>query len=285
MDYSPLISVIVPCYNQAEYLPDTLQSVLDQSYTNWECIIVNDGSSDNTEKVATQWVNIDIRFKYLKEENGGVSKARNKGIEVALGEWILPLDGDDIIAKDYLRLAVEVIKDNSNVGIIYCKVNFFSIKEGKWDLPPFDIKKLLIRNQIFNCGFFKKEDWRKAGGYDEKMVYGREDWEFWINLLKTTNKEVIQLDYLGFFYRIKDTSRNVNFMADKKKIYETELRIYEKHKDLYNKHFGSVIEILAENERLIEENKELLQRVNNIESLFIYKAIKKFYNLFRIKKI
>ncbi|MFV0419940.1 MAG: glycosyltransferase family 2 protein [Dysgonomonas sp.] len=277
------ISIIVPCYNQAVYLPETLQSVLDQSYTDWECIIVDDGSPDNTEEVAAEWMGKDDRFKYLKAENGGVAKARNNGIELARGEWILPLDSDDIIAKDYLKKAVEVMNNRLDVGIIYCKVNFFGAKDGYWDLPPFEMKKFLIRNQIFNCGFFKKEDWKKVGGYDESMLSGREDWEFWINLLKTTGKEVVRLDYLGFFYRIKEVSRNVDFMGDEAKMYETESRIYEKHKDLYFKYFGSAVEILAENERLVAENKELFQRLNGIENLFIYKLLKRIASLFGIK--
>lgn len=281
----PFISIIVPCYNQACFLPETLQSVLEQSYTDWECIIVDDGSPDNAEEIASEWVEKDDRFRYLKKENEGVAKARNKGIEAAQGEWILPLDSDDIIAKDYLKKAVEVMSNNPDVGIIYCKVNFFGAKKGYWDLPSFDIKKFLIRNQIFNCGFFKKEDWKKAGGYDEGMVSGREDWEFWINLLKTTGKEVVRLDYLGFFYRIKEISRNVDFMGDETKMYETELRIYEKHKDLYFKYFGSVVEVLAENERLVAENKELLQRLDGMENLFIYRALRRIARLFGIKKI
>lgn len=285
MDYSPHISIIVPCYNQAVYLPETLQSVLDQSYTNWECIIVDDGSPDNTEEVASLWVSKDNRFRYLKTENGGVAKARNKGIGLAKGEWILPLDSDDIIAEDYLKKAVEIMGDKPDAGIIYCKVNFFGAKDGYWDLPPFEMKKFLIRNQIFNCGFFKKEDWEITGGYDEEMLSGREDWEFWINLLKTTSKEVVRLDYLGFFYRIKEVSRNVDFMGNEAKMYETELRIYEKHKDLYFKYFGSVVEVLAENERLLDENKELLSRLNRVENLFIYRVSRKINHLLGIKNI
>lgn len=104
----PLISIIVPCYNQAEYLDECLQSVLDQTYYNWECIIVNDGSSDNTEIVAQQWLNKDGRFKYSAKENAGLSLARNTGIANTNGEFILPLDADDKIGKDYCTKAIEV---------------------------------------------------------------------------------------------------------------------------------------------------------------------------------
>lgn len=101
----PLISVIVPCYNQAQFLDECLQSVLEQTYQNWECIIVNDGSPDNTEEVALEWTKKDVRFIYLKKDNGGLSSARNAGIEKAKGEWILPLDCDDKIGNQYLELA------------------------------------------------------------------------------------------------------------------------------------------------------------------------------------
>lgn len=283
MNSSPFISVVVPCYNQASYLNDALQSVLEQSYTNWECIIVNDGSPDNTEEIALLWLEKDKRFKYIKKQNEGVSIARNRGIEIADGEWILPLDGDDIVAKDYLKLASEVMINNPNVGIIYCKAELFGAKEGCWDLPEFDIKTFLTRNLIFNCGFFKKSDWKQVGGYDERMVSGREDWEFWINLIKVSKKEVVRLDYLGFFYRIKETSRNVDFIKNELNIRDTELQIFEKHKDLYYKHFGSIIKVLSENQRLTKENRELYEKLNHIENLFIYKVFKKISNLLGLK--
>jgi len=160
----PLISVIVPCYNQAQYMDECLQSVLDQTYQNWECIIVNDGSPDDTEEVALQWTEKDTRFIYLKKENGGLSSARNAGIEIAKGEWILPLDCDDKIGSQYLELAsAQFDKDYT---IIYCEAEFFGDKEGKWELPVTSIKELAIQNTIFCSAFFKKLDWVLVGGYE-----------------------------------------------------------------------------------------------------------------------
>ena len=85
----PKVSIIVPCYNQAHYLDESLQSLLDQTYTNWECILVNDGSPDATEEIAKQWEARDSRFVYLYKENGGVSSARNLGIATAKADFIL----------------------------------------------------------------------------------------------------------------------------------------------------------------------------------------------------
>ena len=83
---NPLVSIIVPCYNQAQFLPEALQSVLEQTHTNWECIIVNDGSPDNTEGVAQEWLVKDSRFKYVYKENGGLSSARNAGLDKVVGD-------------------------------------------------------------------------------------------------------------------------------------------------------------------------------------------------------
>ena len=79
---NPLVSIIVPCYNQAQYLPETLDSVLAQTYPYWECIIVNDGSPDNTEEIAKHYCEKDSRFKYVYKENGGLSSARNVSLHL-----------------------------------------------------------------------------------------------------------------------------------------------------------------------------------------------------------
>ncbi|GAT62863.1 glycosyltransferase family 2 protein [Paludibacter jiangxiensis] len=107
----PLISIIVPCYNQAQYLPEALDSVLAQTYTNWECIIVNDGSPDNTEEVAKIYCNKDSRFKYIFKENGGLSSARNFGFQFAGGEYLQFLDCDDILSSNKLQLQIEQLRE------------------------------------------------------------------------------------------------------------------------------------------------------------------------------
>ena len=108
---NPLISVIVPCYNQAQYLDECLQSVLDQTYQNWECIIVNDGSPDHTEEVANKWLEKDPRFRYIDKENGGLSSARNAGLKEAKGEWIQFLDCDDKINTISFELLTKIIAE------------------------------------------------------------------------------------------------------------------------------------------------------------------------------
>lgn len=247
---SLLISIIVPCYNQVEYLDECLQSVLDQTYQNWECIIVNDGSPDNTEEVAQKWIERDKRFSLLNLENGGVSRARNKGIEAANGEWILPLDGDDKIAKDYLKFASIYLREEKEY-IVYCDGSYFGEKSGPINIPPYDERLMLRKNLIFCSGFFQKKTWFKIGGYDTHMKYGLEDWEFWINLLKNTKQKPRKIDYPGFYYRIKSVSRNSSMTEGKDSIMIN--YIIEKHKDHYEKMFGNYYTVINRAENLQEK--------------------------------
>lgn len=217
---SPLVSIIVPCYNQAQYLSEALQSVLEQTYDNWECIIVNDGSPDNTKEVAQEWVKKDARFIYLYKENGGLSSARNAGIAIAEGEFILPLDSDDRIGKDYTLLAMKAFQEDTDLKLVYCKAEKFGEESGSWNLPDFSLLELARQNMIFCTAFYRKKEWERVGGYDVNMVYGWEDWEFWITVLKHGG-EVKCLEEVGFYYRVKEVSMAKKILAiDKKRLKE-----------------------------------------------------------------
>lgn len=148
----PLISIIVPCYKQDDFLNECLQSISNQRYSNWECIVVNDGGDIETKRIVSQWSNKDDRFKYVYKENGGVSSARNFGITQAKGEWILPLDGDDKINENYLSLA-SLHFDKAD--LIYCFAEKFGEENGVWNLPEYSFEKLAIANMIF-CSTYSK---------------------------------------------------------------------------------------------------------------------------------
>lgn len=249
------ISIIVPCYNQSEYLAEALQSVLDQSFLDWECIIVNDGSPDDTEKIAQEWLSKDNRFKYISKENGGLCDARNVGISKAGGKYILPLDADDKLGKDYLELAFRELENDTDLQVVYCKAEKFGIENGSWDLPPYSLKALATDNMIFCSAIFRKNEWERVGGYDLKMEYGLEDWEFWIALLKSGGK-VIKLDYIGFYYRIKSSSmiQQLNKSNKKKKKFEY---ISVKHADFMVQQLGSFMHLnhINQSQKIEFENK------------------------------
>jgi glycosyltransferase involved in cell wall biosynthesis len=267
----PKISIIVPAYNQAEYLDECLQSVLDQTYTDWECIIIDDGSTDNTEKTMEVWLLKDKRFKYFKKANGGVASARNFGIGKSSGEWILPLDGDDKIGNLYLELAAKEFSDNPD--IIYCKSSFFGNINEDFKLGDFSYETLLLNNLIFCSAFYKKTAWLETTGYDSNLIYGYEDWDFWIELLKNSEKKVIRLDYLGFYYRRKDSSRDVNINKNLQQKEEAFNYIFNKHQKEYYKVYGNFFDIVRQNKKLLQDNKKLTTVVN--ESI-LKKILRKF---------
>jgi glycosyltransferase involved in cell wall biosynthesis len=251
-----IVSIIVPCYNQAQYLDETLQSVLDQTYQNWECIIVNDGSPDNTEEVAQKWAEKDVRFQYFFKENGGVSGARNFGINCAIGEFILPLDADDRIGDTYINLALKEFERDNTLKVVYCKAEYFGDKTGSWYLPTFSLQNLARFNMIFCSALYRKKDWESVDGYDVNMIYGIEDWEFWIAILKEGGK-VFCLDMVGFYYRVKKVSRQKKLDREKTKIMNDYMSL--KHVDFFIKQLGSFLEL----NEIIEFNKKCSENLKS----------------------
>ena len=124
----PLISVVIPAYNAELFLDETLESVLSQTYENWECIIVNDGSTDSTESVAKKWCEKDSRFRLTNKENGGLSSARNWGIKESKAEYIAFLDADDILTPDSLEVRINTLL-KENVDLVYSNAYRINYRE------------------------------------------------------------------------------------------------------------------------------------------------------------
>ncbi len=272
-----LVSIIVPCYNQAKYLEESLQSVLDQKYTNWECIIVNDGSPDNTEQVAKKWCEIDKRFQYLKKENGGLSSARNAGIKICNGEFILPLDADDIIHESFVSRLLPELNSNDSIDIVSCYSKFFFKKKENTvhELKPTGttFHALLFENSLIATSLFRKKCWEEVGGYDEKMKKGFEDWEFWIALTKKGRGFKIVEEFL-FYYRRTDES----MLSDTLKNHRISNLKYviEKHQEFYKENFDNTIKYLFF--LLDNSHQNELKTKNSIE----YKLAKIISKPFRI---
>jgi glycosyltransferase involved in cell wall biosynthesis len=231
---SALVSVIVPCYNQGKYLADALESILLQTYTEWECIVIDDGSTDNSKLVTENYVQKDKRFKYIYQENKGVAKARNNAIKISTGKYILPLDADDKISHDYIKDCVEVMESDKSVKLVYCKAETFGQRSAPWNLPEYSFKQLLIENLIFCSAIYRRDDLHEMN-YDEQMSEGFEDWEFWISFLSETDK-IVRLPKVHFYYRLKEQTRNPK-TSDSEKQARIRNYIFLKHRELYQKYF------------------------------------------------
>jgi glycosyltransferase involved in cell wall biosynthesis len=179
----PLVSVVIPCYDQARYLEESVASVVAQTYANWELLIVDDGSPDDTREVAMRLIALypEHRIELIRKPNGGVGDARNVGIRASRGEYWLPLDADDAIAPTFLEKAVSVLDARPEVGWVYSDIEHFGSEKRVYRLPRFDAETLVHLDNIgCVCSLVRREVWEQVGGYDASMRDGYEDWDFWI---------------------------------------------------------------------------------------------------------
>lgn len=276
---NPLVTIITPCYNQAQYLPEALDSVLAQTYPHWECIIVNDGSKDNTEEVAIAYCEKDKRFRYFHKENSGVCATRNFAVARSVGKYLLPLDADDKIGNVYLEKGVCVFEKEEKVDAVYGKGVFFGELTGEIILKPFDYQTLLLENVFYNSVMFRRNRFESVGGYNIKMRNGWEDWELMISLLDEYSN-VVKLPDLCYYYRILSGSRERSINERQQE--ELFLQIYENHKDVYDKHFPNPIKY-AYLLRQTENNVTKLQK--NIASIKHSKKYRLAQSLARIGSI
>ncbi len=269
-----LVSIIIPCYNQAQYIDECLQSVLDQTYQNWECVIVNDGSTDNTADISKKWIEKDIRFFYFEKKNGGVSSARNYGIKKSKGIYILPLDGDDYISDNYIETCVTELEADTNLKLVYGGAEKFGMVDEQWDLPEYSFDRLKQYNMIFCTAMYRKSDVEQIGGYDENMLYGIEDWEFWMNFLKKGGL-VKRNKNCTFYYRIKETSRNSDLYKVEQNINESYNYIFNKHRECYET--KNSIELYTKYSSLKKKVDELNYQLNNLDTYLTKKDVLKLF--------
>lgn len=227
----PKASIVVPAYNNGEYIGEALDSVIAQTYSNWECIVVDDGSTDNTREIVAEYCQKESRISYLYQENAGPSLARNNGIAHTSGEFILPLDADDKIADTYLEKAISYFEAHPETTLVYCRVAHFGNLEGEWKLPQYRYEDIIYGNCIFCTAMFKRSDYLQTSGYNPNMRHGYEDWDFWLTLLNT--KSIVhQIDEILFFYRVKQISRSTTLSDSYHN--ETYLQLVNNHPELFN---------------------------------------------------
>lgn len=173
------VSVIIPLYNKQEYIARAIESVLVQDYNDFEVIVVNDGSTDDSFSRAAKYRD---RITLLSQKNTGVSTARNNGIKLATGEFFFPLDADDWVEKDYLSKTVLKMVDE-RVGAVATDVWFEGVPREHLLTPEIDLKQELIRNWLPGHSLYRIAAFLQTPGYvTETEVY--EDWNFWIDILK-----------------------------------------------------------------------------------------------------
>ncbi len=238
----PKVSVVIPCFNQGQFIDEAVDSILAQSFTDFEIIVVNDGSTDDRTNGLLQNYSRE-KTRVVVTANMGLAAARNNGIAVAAGEYILPLDADDRIASTYLEKAVAILDADAEVGIVYSNAQLFGAVETGWLLPEYSLERMLVDNLIFCSAFFRRDDWLAAGGYDAGMIYGWEDYEFWLGLIERGRK-VVRIEEALFFYRVASDS----MVRSKEKWQKAAMfeRIYYRHQRLFSENIGVWIATLVD---------------------------------------
>lgn len=198
--YSKKVSVVIPCYNQGHFLGEALASLDKVNGIVLEVIIVNDGSNDeNTNSILSELDS--SRYTVLNQHNQGLAMARNNGIAMAGGKYILPLDADNYIDPELISRAVSVLDSNKDIDIVYTDCTVFGDVNEVRVVGGFDLKRLLRFNYIDALAVYRKEVWDVNKGYDANMPFmGWEDWDFWINS-HTNGFNFYYIDQALYYYR------------------------------------------------------------------------------------
>lgn len=279
-----LISIVIPCYNQAEWLNESLLSVFNQTYSNWECIIINDGSTDKSEEIAKVWVNKDSRFRYYYQKNKGVSAARNFGLEKAKGNYIQFLDADDVIDCKKIELSLKTLKESNDKNAKILISNFRMFRgNSNYSTEPychlnarlFNFESVLYHwNETFSipihCGFFDASLFESIR-FPENLT-AQEDWVVWVKLFKLNIKAIFLNKPLAL-YRRNPSSRTMT-----KSISEDQIIAYE--------HFKTILS----DDEFYTLSKVLILRYFKIQEdfknrLYLVKSSKPYQTGLMIKKI
>lgn len=259
MKHSLLISIIIPCYNCEKFISKTIQSVIEQTYTNWECILINDGSTDNSKQVIQQSVKNDNRFVFLNETNSGVASSRNKGIKLAKGDYVYFCDADDLIPNECFELLVTPAA-NKKYDIVYAETaetygheptpqevwtNIWNkntpIHNQNHQLLKTHLKfsnNSLATNRLYNLNFIKNHKLSFMEGVNH------ED-ELWFFETIFHAKNIYAIDKTTYFYNISNNSSVTKNLTNKNITDYLKMLIYvyenyfSKEKNLYTKNLIS----------------------------------------------
>ena len=288
-DSKELISIIVPIYNTDCYLRQCLDSIINQSYKNFEVLLVNDGSVDDSAMICKEFAEKDSRIRYFEKENGGVSSARNLGLKNVKGNYITFVDSDDWVEENYLEVLYNALKENE-VDISISAHNYFNMDDNLYYLPSYseeqlhtlDIGKvsrdeflelfpeLSSLNHDFNCAVSKlfKVDLVKNLLFDESVNYG-EDLDFFFNLYLNVSS-IYYVNQPTYIYRQHQRSASNNCLESH---VISEIRIYEKI-------LKKITELHIPNNRYIEKFKIILYfRLSQFPDSQVLKSYESFISV------
>lgn len=233
LDKNPLVSIVIPCFNVQNTVLETLDSIEQQTYPYYEIILINDGSVDNTERILLEYAKCKDNIKVLSQANNGQASARNKGLEMANGEFVVFVDADDKLHPDFLAECISVFLSDSSVNIVYTEMQTFERENSIYNLREFKVEEFLITNCIPVYCMVRCNHLESIGGFDVNMT-NNEDWECWIRLYKTFKGKVVKINKVLYYYRKRIHEDSVSDLSVKNKQVEESFRyVYTKNYDFY----------------------------------------------------
>lgn len=211
------VSIVIPCFNHGEFLSDAVSSTTAIGRDDIESIVVDDGSTDERTRREVDALPAQA-VKVIRQENKGLAAARNAGIAVSRGEYILPLDADNRLRSGYIEHGIRILDRNPEIGVVYGDAQYIGTRTGRWRVGPFDPSKLLESNYIDACAVYRRSIWVENHGYDGTMpVQGAEDWDFWLSTLEH-GWQFAYVPEILFEYRVAEQSMLTRLRASEKEL-------------------------------------------------------------------
>jgi glycosyltransferase involved in cell wall biosynthesis len=235
-NYEPIVSVSIPCFNYGCYLDECIDSVLVQSFQNFEIIIVDDASNDAlTTKVLTSQEAKDSRIRIIRHSfNMGIAAARNTGVRYSRGDYIVSFDADNVMLHEFLTCHLDTLCNSATgfAGFVYGNCEKFGEESRVVNRKPYSFKNLLRKNNIDCCALYRRKHWEELQGYKEVLRDGLEDWEFWINMAKH-GYHGVHIDKVLFRYRAHSgMMTRTSFLSDKRHFRDIVARVQSFHPEV-----------------------------------------------------
>jgi glycosyltransferase involved in cell wall biosynthesis len=246
----PLVSVIIPCYKQAHFLTEAVRSIMAQTEGDWECIIANDGSPDNTREVARELMRADRRIRYIEHANAGVSHTRNRGIEAAGGRYIQFLDADDTISAAKLESQLACLRSADGFAVAYCDYYYTNtdgqpIPDHPCYRPPMlesghELQDLALGWETklsipIHCFLFDARIFKGCGIRFDESLPNNEDWDCWMSVL-ALNPRLIYINEKHAAYRLHDGASTRDMVSMRKgflKAIRKQQRLFQHNPEMY----------------------------------------------------
>jgi glycosyltransferase involved in cell wall biosynthesis len=253
---APRVSVLMPCFNHGDYIDEAIGSVQDQTFQDFELIVVDDGSTDAATIQKIQGLSV-AQGTVLRTHNRGLPAARNLAASHAAGEFFCALDADDRLAPTWFEKAVAALDADPAIAFVSHWLETFGDERWTWTPERCDLPALLARNTVNGAALVRRSAFDAVGGYDESMREGCEDWDFWLRLVEHGCRGAIIPEVLFYYRRRADSMSRV--MLDRMQRRPVEALIF-RHRDQYRMHLAEVIETREAAARQLAEEVGRLER-------------------------